>query len=312
VNNTFQDQLKLLVNDFSEPENNQKIQERFVKAIAYFSNEFDAKIKKSFKDFGFSTDNKSIEKDITKHINTIEELITIKQLYFEGLKDAFNVKTFLELRTKSVFLAKEKPKKQRKTVIDGTTNVELFELLRELRNTIASTNELIHFQVFTQKALYEMCETLPTNKKELMSVNGMGKVRVEKYGSEILKVIHQYCDENDIQTSNTIDIFEVKKPKKQKGDTKKISLDFFKVGKSVDQIALERELNKNTIVGHLASFIPSGEIKITDLISKTHYKELKEIIPKHKFENLSDLKHQIDNKYTFSELRLVLEDLSNQ
>ena len=310
VNNTFQEQLKLLVNDFSEPENNQKVQERFVKAISYFSDEFDAIIKKSFRGFGFTTDNKSIEKDINKHLDTLEELTTTKQLYFEGLKNAFNVKTFLELRTESVFLAKEKPKKQRKTVIDGTTNVELFELLRELRNSIAKANDLIHFQVFTQKALYEMCETLPLTKKELMSVNGMGKVRVEKYGTDILKAIHQYCQENDIETSITIDVFEDKKPKKQKGDTKKISLEFFKDGKSIDQIVLERELNVNTITGHLASFIPSGEVQITDLISETHYKELIEIIPRQKFENLSDLKHQIDNKYSFNELRLVLDELS--
>ena len=97
-----------------------------------------------------------------------------------------------------------------------------------------------------------------------------------------------------------------------KGKTKKISLDLFKSGKPIDQIALERELNVNTIIGHLASFMPSGDVKITDLISEQHYLELKKIIPKQKFENLSDLKHQIDDKYTFGELRLVLDDLSNK
>jgi len=68
----------------------------------------------------------------------------------------------------------------------------------------------------------------------------------------------------------------------------------------------------NTIFSHLASFIASGEIKITDLISELHYKELKELIPKKRFENLSDLKHQIDNKYTYGEVRLVLNELSNK
>jgi len=37
----------------------------------------------------------------------------------------------------------------------------------------------------------------------------------------------------------------------------------------------------------LAHFIPTDEVKITDLISEVHYKELKTIIPKHKFENLA-------------------------
>jgi hypothetical protein len=75
---------------------------------------------------------------------------------------------------------------------------------------------------------------------------------------------------------------------------------------------MERDLNVTTITGHLAGFIATGEVNILDLISEKHYKELKAIIPKQKFENISDLKHQIDGKYSFGELRLVLDDLSNK
>ncbi|MFT6127015.1 MAG: hypothetical protein ACJAVA_001496 [Flavobacteriaceae bacterium] len=157
-----------------------------------------------------------------------------------------------------------------------------------------------------------MCETLPLNKQELKKIIGMGTVRIEKYGSEILKVIKEYCDENDIDTSNRIEIFDEPKPIRTKGETKTISLDLFKAGKPIDQIALERELNANTIFGHLASFVSSGEVKINDLISKKHYKELKAIIPTHTFENISDLKHQIDDKYSYGELRLVLDELLKQ
>ncbi|WP_299890115.1 helix-turn-helix domain-containing protein [uncultured Lacinutrix sp.] len=312
IGNGFKAQVKTLLLDEETPESSKTIQERFIKAIQYFSNETKKNIIDTFKTFGFTTDNKAIEKDINKALDLFDELLGAKKLYFEGLAKGFNTNEFLELRAKSVFLAKDKPKKPRKAVIDGTTNVELFELLRTLRNDIANDKDLIHYQVFTQKALYEMCETLPTNKKELLKVNGFGKVRVEKYGIAILKVIREYCDENNIETSIDVDIFEELKPKRQKGDTKKISLKLFKEGKAIEQIAFERDLNVNTITGHLASFLSSGEVKITDLISKKHYEELKIIIPKHKFENLSDLKHQIDDKYTYGELRLVLNDLSNK
>ena len=312
IGNSFKFQLKALSESSKEPETNDNIQERFIKAVKYFSEQTKDNINEPFKSLNFTTDNKAIDKDIYKQIDIIEELLATKLSYFEGLSKGFNTHKFLELRAKSVFLTKEKPKKPRKSVLDGTTNVELFELLRELRNTIAKENDLIHFQVFTQKALYEMCETLPTNKKELLKVNGMGKVRVEKYGSDILKLIREFCDENDIETSKDVEIFKVPKPRRQKGDTNRISLELFKSGKSQDQIALERDLNVNTITGHLASFIPTGEVKITDLISERHYKELKKLIPKHTFENLSDLKHQLDEKYSYGELRLVLNELSQQ
>jgi len=307
---------KIQLADFSqteeEPEVNKALQERFAKAIEYFQEQTKKNIVEPFKSFGFTTDNKAIEKDISKQLDVIEEFLATKELYLQGFTDGFKTKIFLELRAKSVFLAKEKPKKTRKSVIDGTTNIELFELLRELRNTIARESDLIHYQVFTQKALYEICETLPTNINELGQVNGMGKVRVKKYGKEILAVIHDYCNENDIEASNEVEIFEAPKTKRKKGDTKLISLELFKSGKPIDQIALERELNTNTIFGHLASFISSGEVKITDLISETHYKELKAIIPKQTFDNLSDLKHQLEEKYSYGELRLVLDELNKK
>lgn len=44
-------------------------------------------------------------------------------------------------------------------------------------------------------------------------------------------------------------------------------------------------------------------------MSESHYKELTQIIPTKTFENLSDLKHQLDDKYTYAELRLVLNTL---
>ncbi|WP_298894631.1 helix-turn-helix domain-containing protein [uncultured Psychroserpens sp.] len=289
---------------------NELLQKRFKKALDYFNHQTQTNIIEPYKSFNFTTDNKALDKDITNQLETFEELIAAKLLYLNELTNGFKVSAFLELRAKSVFLVKEKPKKPRKVAIDGTTNIELFELLRELRNTIAQREDLIHYQIFTQKALYEMCETLPTNKKELKAVNGMGKVRVEKYGNDILAVIRGYCDENNIETSSAIEIFEKPKLKRKKGDTKKESLSLFKSGNSIEDIANERELNINTIVGHLASFISSGEVKITDLVSEEHYEELKNIIPKHTFENLSDLKHQIDDKYSYAELRLVLEDLS--
>lgn len=311
VANGFNFQLKELSDSHEEPEKNKSLQKRFIKAVEYFESQTKTNIQEPYKTLGFTTDNKGLEKDITNQLDAFEELISDKQLYFKGLSESFNSTKFLEIRAKSVFLAKEKPKKSRKTVIDGTTNVELFELLRELRNTIAQREDLIHYQIFTQKALYEMCETLPNNKVELKAVNGMGKVRIQKYGNEILEVIRHYCDENDIETSVDIEIFEKPKSKRKKGDTKKESLALFKSGKSIEDIAKERELNINTIIGHLASFMSSGEIKITDLISEEHYIELKELIPKYKFDNLSDLKHQIDDKYSYGELRLVLNDISN-
>ena len=259
--------MKSLCNSSEIPESHEVLQDRFKKAIGNFSEQTKSKIETSFKSFGFTTDNKALEKDINKQLDTLEELLATKLLYFESLKNGFNVKEFLELRGKAVFLAKEKPKKQRKAIIENTSNVELFEILRVLRNEIAIENDLIHYQVFNQKSLYAMCELLPTNKIELKQIHGMGKTRIEKYGSEILEVIKKYLDENDFKKPDELRVIEISKPKQKKDSSKKISLELFRSGKTIEDIADERVLNPNTIFGHLASFVVSGEVKVTDLMS---------------------------------------------
>ena len=314
VSNGFNAQLKELSKTEALPDISEVIQGRFKKAIAYFKTQTNTHFVEQLKTFNYTTDNQTIDKDLTKAVDLLEELLASKILFFNGLTEGFSAKQLLELRAKSKFLAKEKPKKTRKTVVDGTANVELFELLRILRNDIAETNDLIHYQVFTQKTLYEICETLPLSESELLEISGMGKKRVEKYGNAILKVIKSYCDENDIDTNvNNIDFTEekvIEKPKKQKVDTKKVSLDLFKSGKTIIEIENERELTHATIVRHLSSFIDSGQVKYSDLMPIEHYNELKNIIPTKTFESLTDLKQQVDDKYSYDELRLMLKALN--
>ena len=311
IKTRFIGQLKDILTDQELPENNQVIQERFRKAIDYFKKQTDAFIVSSLDAFNFTTDNKEIEKDLEKHIDSIEDLLEMKLLYLKEFENGFNSNTFLELRAKTAFISKEKLKKKSRTVVEGTSNVILFERLRALRDAIATENDLIHYQIFNQKSLYEMCEVLPTTEKLLLKVNGMGKVRVEKYGDAILKIISSYCEDKDLDKSQTNNEMDLPSTETKKVATKSISLELFKAGKSIDDIAVERELNESTIFGHLASFIASKEVNITDLMSELHFKELKEIIPKITFETLSELKNQLDDKYTYGELKLVLESLNN-
>ena len=313
ISNGFNAQLNQLSNDDGKlPESNALIQERFNKAIAYFNKETLANIVTPLKTVAFTTDNNAVGVDLTKNLDKFEELLAAKLLYFNGLINGFNTKTFLELRAKSVFLGKQKPKQARKEVVEGTSNVELFELLRVLRNDIAEEKDLIHYQIFNQKALYEMCETLPLTKQELLKVNGMGKIRVEKYGSLILKVIKDYCNNNDIDTSVDKEIFEDKEKPKQTNvnASKKVSLELFKSGKTISEIAEERSLVSGTIFSHLVSYIDTGEVKPGDLMSIEHYEELKKVIPNKTFEGLSDLKQQLDDKFSYNELRLVVKELN--
>ena len=151
---------KLQLNNLSDPEilpeYNKKIQERFIKALQYFSEQTKTNISKPYKTFNYTTDNKGVEKDIDKQLAIIEELLATKLSYFEGLAGGFTTLSFLELRAKAVFLTKDiKPKKTKVTAVEGTVNKELFERLQKLRDSIAKDNDVKHFQTSNVDLIYK-------------------------------------------------------------------------------------------------------------------------------------------------------------
>ncbi|WP_139856266.1 HRDC domain-containing protein [Aequorivita sinensis] len=283
VNTNFQIQLKNL-SEHEAPENNVQLQERFKKAVFYFEKHLQDFIIKPLADLNFATDNKAIKEDITNQLNNLEELIVVKQYCFKGLKDGFNTSKYLNLRAKAALQEVEKPKRKKSDFNASTENNKLFELLRELRTMFSEQEGIPPYQVFTQKALYEMCEVFPTNVNQLRQISDIGKVRLKKYGAAILEVINNYCEENAMEPKNEIKLV----PKKSK--TQQISFNLFKSGMSIAEIAKERGFTVGTIERHLSTFLATGEIGITELMPVEKYLELKKIMETEDYKGFGDLK----------------------
>lgn len=97
------------------------------------------------------------------------------------------------------------------------------------------------------------------------------------------------------------------KTKPQKGDSHRLSLTLFNEGKTVKEIAAERNLSPTTVEGHLVSFILTGEIDIVQLVpdSKVQYllPILKGIDTK---TSLSDIKEKMPKECTYMDIRAIL------
>ena len=304
IANSFNNQLKKLCEDVILPENKTVVLERIHKAITYFIKHTKDKIKAPFEALTFSTEDKVLQKDFDKNLNTIEEYIKIKLFCLYGLSGSFTIKKYLKLRTEAVLLNITQPKKVKEFKAE-TEHPKLFEMLRNLRDAVSSSEDIPHFQVFTQHTLYEMCDVLPLNKKQLKAIHGMGKIRVEKYGVEILEIINEYADENNVIVEEII-----VEEKLKKENTKLTSLKMFKGGLSMAEIATQRELVIGTIEFHLASYITTGEIDMYDLITEERFLELKKQVKSLKFENLTDLKNKLKDTYSYFELRIVINELN--
>ena len=301
VSNGFKNQLKILAEDHILPENSSQIQERFTKGVAYFINHTKSNIQKPLDTISLSSDNKAVKKDFSKQFDNLQEKLEEKLFALQKMTNGFKVHDYLQVRANAV-LQKTKPTKKKK--LSSKRDPILALKLRELRDEIRVAENIPAFQIFTQETLYAMCDLLPRTEKELLKITGMGKIRVAKYGSEILEVIENYCIQNGINKFN-------EQKKSYKKPTKQISFELFKSGLTIKEIAQERGLTAGTIESHLASFIPSGEVDILELIPLKKYKKIITEIENVEFKNLTELKEKVDKDFTYMELRMVLLSLEN-
>ncbi|MDR1405998.1 MAG: helix-turn-helix domain-containing protein [Prevotellaceae bacterium] len=104
---------------------------------------------------------------------------------------------------------------------------------------------------------------------------------------------------------------EKKKEKAPKGESQRISLQLFKSGKTIAEIAKERNFAVSTIEGHLASCVKTGEVSITELVPQ---EKINAILPLLKAivggagATLSPLKEQLGGDYSYMEIKAVLND----
>ncbi|AQS94823.1 helicase [Polaribacter sp. BM10] len=297
VSNGFKRQLSEISEGNILPENSSQIQERFTKAVNYFLNQTKNNILKPLNTIAFSSDNKSVKTDFKKQFDALQEKLLEKLFALNKMTESFKVDKYLEVRAKAV-LQKSAPTAKKKK-ISNRKDPLLALKLRELRDEIRVAENIPAFQIFTQETLYAICDSLPRTEKELLNVKGMGKTRVSKYGEEILEVIETYCKENGINKQN-------EQKREDKKPTKQITLELFRSGLSVKEIAKERSLTTNTIESHLASYIPSGDVDILELIPLKKYKKLVDEIEKIEFKSLTELKEKVDKSFSYMELRMVL------
>ncbi len=89
-----------------------------------------------------------------------------------------------------------KPRSQPKTWA-GNYDRKLFAKLRKLRKAIADEENIPPYVVFNDATLIEMAEQLPLSPGEMLSVNGVGTRKLERFGRPFMVLIRQHVDGED-------------------------------------------------------------------------------------------------------------------
>jgi len=209
----------------------------------------------------------------------------------------------------------EKPKKLVAAVDAPPYIKELFDRLREVRARFARAEDVPPYVVFSDATLVEMAAYLPQDDQELHMISGVGDLKFEKYGADFLQAIREYCRENNVGSR----IF-LKVPKRERRprtkrdadgrDTYTISLEMFREGRSIPDIARERGVQASTIENHLARFIPTGEIPIEQLVPAHKVEPIRNAVLKfNETGALSPIKEHLGDDYSYGEIRAVIASM---
>lgn len=98
---------------------------------------------------------------------------------------------------------------------------------------------------------------------------------------------------------------KTEKTEKKKGLTFDYTLQLYKQGMSIPDIAEERSMAVSTIRGHLSKWVKAGEISAFDLLGKERVEKIWKEMEKSQAISLGDLKHEMPFEVDYYELRWV-------
>ncbi|MGY3052946.1 hypothetical protein ACVWYG_001142 [Pedobacter sp. UYEF25] len=100
------------------------------------------------------------------------------------------------------------------------------------------------------------------------------------------------------------------KSKAPKVDTKLLSFELNKLGKSIAQIAAERKLTVNTIEGHLAHYISKNELSLTDFVAAEKVEKIVAAAKKLDSRSFVEIKGLLGNEVSYGEIKMVLASMA--
>lgn len=138
---------------------------------------------------------------------------------------------------------------------------DLFASLRILRKQMADSKNVPPYVLFSDATLKELSRYIPTTKEDMLDIKGVGVKKYEQYGADFLNVIKAWREEHpDVQEKVRITDAPAPKPKKTAEDRPShvVSYQMFQSGKSIKDIAVIRDMSKQTIESHIFKAFKDG------------------------------------------------------
>ena len=201
---------------------------------------------------------------------------------------------------KDVQVAKTKKERYEKRQ-PGGAETELWNALRAKRRQLADEQDVPPYVIFHDATLMAMVENRPRTHQQLGLISGVGERKLALYGDAFLAVLAEF-DEQEGGPAN---------------DTVTETLDLFKLGYSIEQVAQQRGLKADTVYTHLAKGLEAGLVRLADVLDLSA-QEIAEVeavllaLPDEQRNALKPAFEQLGGAYSYGVLRCIRAALQRE
>lgn len=194
---------------------------------------------------------------------------------------------------------------------------ELFEMLKDLRKTVAKKHHLPPFVIFQDPSLSDMSIQYPVTIEELKNIQGVGEGKAKRYGTEFVELIRAYVEDNDIERAQDMVVKSVANKSKMKVSIihsidRKISL---------EDIADSKGIEMKELISEVEAIVNSGtriniDYYIDEILDEEHQEEVFEYFREAEDDSVDlALKELGEDEYAEEDIRLMrikfLSELGN-
>jgi len=183
----------------------------------------------------------------------------------------------------------------------------LFDMLKNLRKTVAKQKNLPPFVIFQDPSLEEMSINYPISIDELKNISGVGSGKATKYGKPFVELIQKYVEDNDIERPQDL----VVKSVVNKSGLKVYIIQNIDRKISLDDMASSKGLSLKDMISEIESIVGSGtridiQYYINEVIDTERQEEVFDYFRTAETDSVGDAMQELgEDEYTEEEIRLM-------
>ncbi|MCE2845792.1 MAG: DNA helicase RecQ [Sphingobacteriales bacterium] len=184
---------------------------------------------------------------------------------------------------------------------------KLFEMLKNLRKTVAKQKNVPPFVVFQDPSLEEMATNYPITQDELKNITGVGAGKATKFGKPFIDLICQYVEDNGIERPMDL----VVKSVVNKSGLKVYIIQNIDRKISLEDMAGSKGIRLSELIGEIESIVASGtridiQYYINEVIDQDRQDEVYDYFNSAETDSVEDAIQELgEDEYTQDEIRLM-------